>query len=229
MISLAARKGCAVAIAAFGGFVGGALFVGLVVWFSRSPIVESPVAVIQPSPPQTPDDGGAGIVEGVPARRNGLPAPDIPRIGPDPIEELRRRKLELPVAAARSEDLHSSFSEARGSRLHEAIDVLAPRNTPVIAVEDGSVARLFVSRAGGNTIYQFDPSETYCYYYAHLERYADGLRERQRLRRGQVIGYVGSSGNAPPDTPHLHFAIFKLTDQKRWWEGTPIDPFLVLK
>jgi peptidoglycan LD-endopeptidase LytH len=126
--------------------------------------------------------------------------------------------------------LTRQFSDKRGSaRLHEALDIIAPRNTPVKAVEDGRIARLFFSKAGGITIYQFDPSERYCYYYAHLERYADGLREDDLVRKGQVIGYVGTSGNAPKDTPHLHFAIFQLTDQKRWWEGTPIDPYDVLQ
>ena len=103
------------------------------------------------------------------------------------------------------------------------------RNTPVRAVESGRIARLFFSKAGGITIYQFDPTERFCYYYAHLERYAEGLREGQRVQKGQVIGYVGTSGNAPEDTPHLHFAIFRLTAEKHWWEGTPIDPYDILR
>jgi murein DD-endopeptidase MepM/ murein hydrolase activator NlpD len=88
---------------------------------------------------------------------------------------------------------------------------------------------LFRSDAGGITIYQFDPSTTYVYYYAHLDHYAAGLAEGQRVGRGQVIGYVGVTGNAPKNTPHLHFAIFKLTAEKKWWQGTPIDPYDVLK
>jgi peptidoglycan LD-endopeptidase LytH len=115
------------------------------------------------------------------------------------------------------------------SRQHEALDILAPRNTPVLAVEDGTIARLFYSKAGGITVYQFDRTTTFCYYYAHLERYADGLREGVSVRRGQTLGFVGTSGNAPKTTPHLHFAIFRLTDAKRWWEGTPIDPYDVLR
>ena len=90
-------------------------------------------------------------------------------------------------------------------------------------------AKLFFSKAGGITIYQFDPSNNYCYYYAHLERYADGLAEGQQIKRGQVIGYVGTTGNAPRDTPHLHFAIVKLTPEKKWWEGSAIDPYSVLR
>jgi murein DD-endopeptidase MepM/ murein hydrolase activator NlpD len=125
--------------------------------------------------------------------------------------------------------LVQSFSDPRGTaRHHEAIDIPAPRGTPVLAVEDGTIARLFYSQAGGTTIYQFDPSERFCYYYAHLDRYAEGLAEGQEVSKGQVIGYVGVSGNAPKETPHLHFAIFRLTSAKRWWEGTPIDPFEVL-
>jgi murein DD-endopeptidase MepM/ murein hydrolase activator NlpD len=99
----------------------------------------------------------------------------------------------------------------------------------VLAVEDGTVARLFLSDAGGITIYQFDPTKNYVYYYAHLERYVEGLKESASVKRGQVIGYVGTTGNAPRDTPHLHFAIFRLTDEKKWWQGTAIDPYSVLK
>jgi peptidoglycan LD-endopeptidase LytH len=99
----------------------------------------------------------------------------------------------------------------------------------VVAVEPGRIAKLFNSKAGGITIYQFDPTEQFCYYYAHLERYADGLQEGQHVDKGQVIGYVGVSGNAPKDTPHLHFAVFRLGPTKRWWEGTPIDPYDLLR
>jgi peptidoglycan LD-endopeptidase LytH len=159
------------------------------------------------------------------------PTATMPSIGANPLEDLRRRRLELPVEGAARDDIRDSFDELRGggSRRHEAIDILAARNTPVIAVEDGTIARLFYSDAGGVTVYQFDPTTTYVYYYAHLERYADGLAEGASVMRGQRLGYVGTSGNAPRDTPHLHFAIFRMTDEKRWWQGTPIDPFLVLR
>ena len=153
-------------------------------------------------------------------------------IGPVPSSSagLDNRRLEMPVEGADRGDLTRQFDDLRGgTRRHEAIDILAPRNTPVKAVDDGSIARLFNSKAGGITVYQFDPSQQFCYYYAHLERYATGLKEGDPVRKGQVIGYVGTSGNAPPDTPHLHFAIFRLTAEKRWWEGTPIDPYDLLK
>jgi murein DD-endopeptidase MepM/ murein hydrolase activator NlpD len=158
------------------------------------------------------------------------PAQSAPVMSANVTEELRSRSLTLPVQGIKKDDLRDTFDEMRGgSRRHEAMDILAPRNTPVFAVEDGKIARLFLSDAGGITIYQYDPTETYVYYYAHLERYAEGLKEGDSVKRGQVIGYVGTTGNAPRDTPHLHFAIFKMTDDKRWWQGTPIDPYSVLR
>jgi len=148
----------------------------------------------------------------------------------DPLEDLRQRHLLLPVQGVTRAALRDSFDELRSStRKHEAIDILAPRNTPVLAVENGAIAKLFHSEAGGITAYQFDPTTTYAYYYAHLERYADGLAEGSRVIRGQVLGFVGTSGNAPKDTPHLHFAIFRLTSAKQWWRGTAIDPYAVFK
>lgn len=146
-------------------------------------------------------------------------------------EELAGRRLAVPVEGVQRRALVDTFDDARGGgdRKHEAIDILAPRNTPVLAVEDGVIARLFTSDAGGLTIYQFDPTEQFVYYYAHLERYADNLDQGNRVQKGQVIGYVGTTGNAPRETPHLHFAIFRMTHEKKWWEGTPIDPYNVLR
>jgi murein DD-endopeptidase MepM/ murein hydrolase activator NlpD len=97
----------------------------------------------------------------------------------------------------------------------------------VRAVEDGRIQKLFTSKPGGLTIYEFDPTETFTYYYAHLDRYAEDLREGQMVKRGDVIGYVGSTGNASPDAPHLHFAIFRLTPERQWWKGEPINPYPV--
>jgi murein DD-endopeptidase MepM/ murein hydrolase activator NlpD len=143
------------------------------------------------------------------------------------IQSLRERALTIPVSGLEADDLVSTFHDARGSRRHEAIDILAPRGTDVLAVEDGEVAKIFTSAAGGLTVYQFDPSRTFVYYYAHLDSYAPGLKEGAMLRRGDVVGTVGTTGNAPKDTPHLHFAIAKLDPDKRWWGGTALDPFLV--
>ena len=145
-------------------------------------------------------------------------------------KDLAARNLEVPVGGIKADKLVRSYHDARsGGREHEALDILAPRGTPVVAVEDGTIAKLFVSKAGGNTIDQFDPSQEYAYYYAHLDRYADGIKEGDVVHRGQLIGYVGTSGNAPKDTPHLHFAVFRLTPEKHWWEGTPLDPYDILK
>lgn len=182
------------------------------------------------------DPGGLPTVG--PAPRDRVPAdrlePDATEAARAPVsaplpavDDLRSRLLTLPVAGVTPAQLQPSFEQARGERRHEAIDIIAPAGTPVFAVEGGRIAKLFVSDRGGLTIYQFDPLERYAYYYAHLSRYASGLREGETVARGDVIGYVGVSGNAPPDTPHLHFAIFELGPGKRWWEGRPIDPFVV--
>lgn len=137
--------------------------------------------------------------------------------------------LLLPVQGITRADLHDTFTDARSEgRVHDAIDIMAAAGTPVLAVADGTVEKLFDSQRGGLTIYQFEPSGRYAYYYAHLQRYADGLAEKQTIRRGQVIGYVGSTGNASPEAPHLHFAIFKLGPERHWWEGEALNPYPVL-
>jgi murein DD-endopeptidase MepM/ murein hydrolase activator NlpD len=141
------------------------------------------------------------------------------------LDELRSRRLDVPVDGIDRKTLRDTFAEGRTGHVHEAIDILAPRGTPVVAVEDGRIEKLFTSERGGLTVYQFDPGRTYCYYYAHLDRYAPGLKEGQTVKRGQILGYVGTSGNASPQTPHLHFTIFKLAADRRWWQGTPINPF----
>ncbi len=134
----------------------------------------------------------------------------------------------MPVEGVPREALDDTFGDPRNqTRQHEALDIIAPRGTHVLAVEDGSVVKLFTSERGGLTLYQFDPTQRYAYYYAHLDAYAPGIKEQMPLRRGQLIGFVGTTGNAPKDTPHLHFAIFLLTDEKQWWQGTPINPFAV--
>jgi murein DD-endopeptidase MepM/ murein hydrolase activator NlpD len=138
-------------------------------------------------------------------------------------------RLRVPIDGVEIESLKGGFVERRGSRPHEAVDILSPRNTPVIAVDNGTIAKIFDSKAGGHTIYQFDATGRLAYYYAHLEKYAEGLHEGQVVKQGDVIGYVGTSGNAPPNTPHLHFAVFELDDTGRWWTGKALDPYLVFK
>lgn len=137
--------------------------------------------------------------------------------------------LLIPVQGKRAADLTDTFTDARSEgRSHDAIDIMAAAGTPVLAVADGQVEKLFDSQRGGLTIYQFEPSGKYAYYYAHLQRYEVGLAEKQQLKRGQVIGYVGSTGNASPQAPHLHFAIFLLGPERRWWEGTAVNPYPIL-
>jgi murein DD-endopeptidase MepM/ murein hydrolase activator NlpD len=143
---------------------------------------------------------------------------------------LLSRNLALPISGLERDDIQDTFNQTRanGERLHEAADIMASRGTPVHAVDNGIVAKLFNSKAGGLTIYQFDASEKFCFYYAHLDQYASGIRDGILVKRGDIIGYVGSTGNADPSAPHLHFAIFELGPDKRWWEGKPINPFPIL-
>jgi murein DD-endopeptidase MepM/ murein hydrolase activator NlpD len=139
------------------------------------------------------------------------------------------RTLRLPIAGLQASELRDTYTAARGEGQHEALDIAAPRGTPVLAVDDGRIAKLFRSVPGGITIYQFDPDRRFAYYYAHLDRYADTLREGAEVRAGDVIGYVGTTGNAPPNAPHLHFAIFRLGPERAWWRGTAINPFPILR
>lgn len=190
---------------------------------------------------QTPPAMGAPLAQPVarvsvtvaqPAPNTDAPLPllitrAVPADASD-LSRLRVRSLDIPVTGVVAAQLNDNYTQERaGGVPHEALDIMAPRGTPVLAVEDGRIAKLFLSKPGGITLYQFDPSGDYTYYYAHLDSYADGIAEGGKLRKGQVIGYVGSTGNASPDAPHLHFAIFKLGIEKQWWRGTPINPFLV--
>jgi peptidoglycan LD-endopeptidase LytH len=134
-----------------------------------------------------------------------------------------------PIAGIAVKDLHDSFNEIHHGHPHEAIDIVEPRGTPVRGVVDGTIKKIFFSRRGGKTIYEFDRAEAYCYYYAHLDGYASGLHEGQRISAGEVIGYTGSTGNASPDAPHLHFDVYELGPDKHWWQGRALDPYPPLK
>jgi murein DD-endopeptidase MepM/ murein hydrolase activator NlpD len=208
-------------------FVAGALSaVAVVLVIVDHGATDEPLGRVGPVAPTRSEAPDAGAAEVPPSAPTGFPS--VSDRGAT--EELRRRTLLVPVAGVEARQLRSSFQDTRGAgRTHEALDIHAPRNTAVRAVSDGRVEKLFFSKAGGLTIYQFDPEERYAFYYAHLERYAPGLREGDPLRRGQTIGFVGTSGNAPRDAPHLHFAIFRLGPERRWWEGEPIDPFEVFR
>ena len=144
-------------------------------------------------------------------------------------EDPQPDALGLPLPGLRLSDLRDTFNETRGAGKHGALDIIAPRGTPVLAMTTGRVAKRFTSERGGLTVYQFDRSETYCFYYAHLDHYDVRAAEGVTLRRGAVLGYVGSSGNASPSTPHLHLEISRLGPDKKWWKGTPINPFPVLQ
>ncbi len=176
------------------------------------PGVDAPSVRIEPSLPDTQAAEAAALAQ-LPSDR----ATKVQANGP---------QLSLPIANVKPADVHDMFDQKRGEeRRHEAIDIMAPRGTPVLAVDDGTVRKLFTSKPGGLTIYQFDPTETYAYYYAHLDRYADNLKEGQKVRRGQVIGYVGTTGNSDPNTPHLHFALLLLGADKNWYKTTAINPY----
>ncbi len=140
-------------------------------------------------------------------------------------------QLLVPVQNIRPSDLTDTYSDSRGGgdRLHEAIDIMAPKGTTVLSAAPGKIERLFQSKAGGKTIYVRSVDGETIYYYAHLDSYAAGLKEGQRVRRGQRIGTVGSSGNASDDAPHLHFAILQTAPDAEWWEpATAVNPFPLL-
>ena len=137
--------------------------------------------------------------------------------------------LALPVVGIKPSDLTDTFDAARGQgRRHDAIDIMAAEGTPVIAAADGTIEKLFNSVRGGITIYERSQDQKWIYYYAHLSAYAPGLKEGQIVKRGQVIGKVGHTGDASPDGPHLHFAVNQMAPGERWWNGTAINPYPLL-
>jgi peptidoglycan LD-endopeptidase LytH len=185
---------------------------------SEAPLFREPVPepAEAPLPPPEPE---------APAPEGPAPAIQAPPAAPDDAGQQDADALLVPVAGIKRENLTDNYNEMRGSIRHEALDIMAPRGTPVIAVDDGVVRKVFTSKKGGLTVYQYNPAETLCYYYAHLDRYAPGLAEGKRLKRGDPIGTVGFSGNANPAGPHLHFSITRLGPGKEWWKGEPINPY----
>ena len=138
--------------------------------------------------------------------------------------------LVIPVQGVTRDRLRDTYSHARGlGRRHDAIDIEAPRGTPVLSVAASVVMKLFQSDRGGTTLYALAPDQRTVYYYAHLDRYADGMAEGRRLRAGEIIGYVGDSGNAQPGDYHLHFEISTTADPKKYWGGTPVNPYPLLR
>ncbi len=133
--------------------------------------------------------------------------------------------LLFPVPAVSPASISDNFNDRRGSRTHHALDIMAPRHSQVVAVADGAIARMMLSDAGGITLYQWSEDRRLVFYYAHLQGYAFGLAEGQPIGRGQVLGYVGSTGNAPPGAPHLHFGIVEADKEGRWWGGLALNPY----
>lgn len=139
-------------------------------------------------------------------------------------------KLIIPVANIKAAQLRDTYADARSEgRVHNAIDIMAPQGTPVLAAADGKIARLFDSEKGGITLYQMSNDQRVVFYYAHLQRYADGMEAGRAVRQGETIAYVGDTGNAGPGNFHLHFAIWLVTDPKRYWDGLNVNPYPMLK
>lgn len=188
----------------------------------RTVVVPPRPSQLEPVPQRAQPPAGPPVVRApLPAVRNPGDA--------EGARLLAERTLMVPVVGIAPAALADNYEQDRGSRKHEAIDIAAPAGTPVVAVDDGRIVKLFTSKPGGLTVYHFDAPGRLAYYYAHLQRYADHLREGMTVRRGELIGYVGSSGNADPQVPHLHFAVFRLGADANWWQGEPINPYPALR
>jgi peptidoglycan LD-endopeptidase LytH len=166
----------------------------------------------------------------VPLGMGAQPGSSAPVVLPADLDTLRREGLVIPVAGVAAKDLVDSFDDKRGgTRTHNALDIMAARNTPVVSAVSGTILKLHNSTAGGLTIYASDPSSKFVLMYGHLDSYRPGLKEGDRVTRGQIIGFVGSTGNANPLAPHLHFQVTRNDNLKEWWKGTPVNPFLVFR
>jgi peptidoglycan LD-endopeptidase LytH len=209
------------------GFLALAVAVGgLVVWLSRISRNgrRDVLTWSKSSPPQ--DSSGSVLSTPTPPTH---PTPYASPALPIP-EGAAPNKLIIPVAGVRPDQLHDTFTESRSEgRVHDAIDIAAPLGTPVLAAADGTIVKLFHSEKGGTTIYQLSTDNKVIYYYAHLDRYAEGLTEGHFAKQGETIAYVGDSGNAGAGNYHLHFSIALVSDPKGYWEGVNINPYPLLK
>jgi murein DD-endopeptidase MepM/ murein hydrolase activator NlpD len=218
----------------FAGFATGLIFLaGLLEVTGNLHRVTAPVAAqasaVDAGGPSSPPPANEGAPPGSPFLPVAPPLEaERPKLQDVPNPDLTRRGLIIPVQNVEASALRDNFDEGRNGHRHEAIDIMAPRGTAVLAADEGNVVKLFTSKPGGLTVYQFDDSRTYCYYYAHLDHYAAGLREGMLLRKGDVLGYVGSTGDASAEAPHLHFTIFRLGPEKKWWQGKAINPYGIL-
>jgi murein DD-endopeptidase MepM/ murein hydrolase activator NlpD len=157
------------------------------------------------------------------------PRPTGPRVIGEPVRPIVSTLI-IPVEGVQASALRDSYHAGRsGGRTHQAIDIMAPRGTPVLAAADGEIMKLRQGGLGGIALYQLDRDGRTRYYYAHLDRYRRGLKEGQRVRQGEVIGYVGDTGNAGRGNYHLHFSIAILSDVRRYWEGENLNPYVLLK
>lgn len=188
----------------------------------------TPVPVPAPAPSPPVVESAPAALPPVQPQADAAPLPQ-PAASGDGAALLAARHPIIPVEGIAAQAVKDNYEQGRGSRQHEAIDIMAARGTRVFAVDDGKLVKLFHSVPGGITAYQFDPQSRLAYYYAHLDRYADGLKEGMELKRGDLIGYVGSSGNASPEAPHLHFAVFVLGPERLWWKGEPVNPYAALR
>lgn len=184
--------------------------------------------------PASPPVGGNATLTPTPSATMPLPSTgpagsSFPNVTVADLTTLRAHKLLIPASGVAAEKLIDSFDEVRGggTRRHEALDIMAPRGTPVISADAGTVLKLHNSAAGGLSIYIADPTQRFIMLYAHLDNYAPGIAAGMLVTKGQLLGYVGSTGNASPTAPHLHFAIARSDNIKEWWKGTPLNPFLI--
>ena len=142
------------------------------------------------------------------------------------VDYLMARGIFIPVAGVTMSQLYDTFDEGRdGGRVHRALDIMAPRGTPVLSADSGRILRISTGALGGNTIYATDPLGRVVYYYAHLDGYQPGLAQGALLARGDTLGFVGTTGNAPKDTPHLHFQVMRMPPDGKFWDGDPINPY----
>jgi len=197
---------------------------------SATPQATAPSATPSPQPSPTPT-AQAGATPAATPSPAPTPSPRAQVPPGDAGEALASMRLLIPVAGVRPAELRDTFDEARSEgRVHDAIDIPATRGTPVVAAADGRVVKLFRSAKGGTTVYQLAAAdEHFVFYYAHLDRYADGLTEGDLARRGETIGYVGDTGNAGPGNTHLHFQIYRVADPRHFWTGENINPYPLLR
>ena len=193
-----------------------------ITWSKSSPPQDKAATVSSPTTAATPDESSP-LPSQVPPAANASPALQLP-------EGTGPHDLIIPVVGVRPDQLRDTFSESRSEgRVHDAIDIPAALGTPVLAAADGTILKLFQSERGGTTIYQLSNDNKFVYYYAHLDRYADGLTEGHFAKQGETIAYVGDSGNAGAGNYHLHFSVALISDPRRYWQGQNINPYPLLK